>query len=1343
MGPDRSPIAVVGMAALFPGAPDLDAFQRLVWDGREAITDAPADRWDPVFYDPTSTALDRFYGRRGGFVDPWASFDPLRHGVVPSTVAQAEPDQLLVLRLAVDAVRDAGLDLAALPRETTGVYLGRGGYITPGLARSAQKVREGEQVAAVLRQVLPHLSSDEIDAVKQAYRDAAGDLAADQAIGLVPNLAASRTANRLDLHGPAATVDAACASALVAIDHAVSDLRSGRVDAALVGGVHLTHDPTFWSIFCRLGAMSRAGRIRPFDAAADGLLIGEGAGVVLLRRLADAHAAGDRVRAVIRGTGVASDGRAATLMSPSVRGQVLALRRAWSDAGCDPSTVGFVEAHGTATQAGDNAELATLAAVFGGPRADVEPPAVGSVKAQIGHTMPAAGIAGFIKAVLAVEAGQVPPQAGVDTPHAGVAEAGFVVPTARIPWPARPGPRRAGVNAFGFGGINAHVVVEQAPAAPVRPALAAARPSIALYSAASAEALADALRADVRHRDGGPFRFVLRDPSAARRDKAAAIAARGTPWHGRRGMWSAPGGLARTGKVAFLFPGVEEASDDGLAQAADALDVVVPPALREPAAGLDDLGLRGAQIVGAGRVAHAALTRLGAVPDVLAGHSVGEWTALVAAGVIPESELDGFIGSLADETLALPDVAFGAVGAHADAVRAALAVAPGVVLSHDNCPHQAIVCGPEADVRRVLEATGAMSEVLPFRSGFHTPFFAPFAEGFAPHIARVPLSGADRPVWSSCTVAPYPSEPAGVRDVLRRHLVEPVRFRETVEALYGEGVRLFVQLGAGSLPNFVRDTLGERAHATVSTADPRHDALDALAFAACALWAEGVSVDVDALPGVWGPGGRTLPLGAPFVRLCDPPVLSAPAADGPSSLPEGPLGDALRDAFGAVSRAQHEVAAVLSRRAGPQGITPRVAPLGPRRRTWTRRLGVDTDPYLLDHCLFAQPDHVEDARLRHPVVPMTMNIRMMMDAAASLVPERMVVAVEDVRAWHWLVVAPPVEITIEAAFDGHDRVEVSIPGYAEAVVRLGTAWPDAPPARDHALDDPRPLAVPMDEVYPERWMFHGPAYQGLVDLGPTGAHGIVGAVQVPSAPGALLDNVGQVIGFWGFERLPVDGLGFPARIGRIAFFGPEPAVGERLAVTARIDHVGPTSYRGDLDVLHAGRVWARIDGWENRRFETDDVVFPFLRKPGVYGLAEPVADGLFRVRERWRTSASRELLIRRYLDLPHLALYEAVPPWERRAWVLRRVAACDAVRAWLWAAGHGPVYPIDVQVDEDADGGLVVSTPTHRDVRVAVFAADGLAVARVAEGRTPRVGPAELAAVAVPGDNAAPAQETP
>ncbi|HEY3465812.1 MAG TPA: polyketide synthase, partial [Amycolatopsis sp.] len=418
-------VAIVGMSVLLPGAPDLDTYWRNLVGGVDAITDVPPEKWDSAHYAPDERRADRVYCRRGGFVDELAEVDVTGFGIMPNSVPATEPDQLIALRVAAQAVADAGgPDRLPADRAKVGVVLGRGGYLTPGLVRLDQRVRTATQLVRTLGELLPDLDEKRLEAVREAFTDQLGPEAPESAIGLVPNLAASRLANRLDLRGPAYTVDAACASSLIAVDHAVRELATGRCDVVLAGGVHHCHDITFWSVFTQLGALSPTERIRPFHRDADGVLIGEGTGVVVLKRLADAERDGDRVYAVITGTGVASDGRTASLASPDSGGQVRAVRQAWAAAGLDPAdpeSLGLLEAHGTATPAGDAAELATLKEVFGREGTAV----LGSVKSMIGHTMPAAGIAGLVKAALAVHHGVLLPTLHCDDPHPALAETRF------------------------------------------------------------------------------------------------------------------------------------------------------------------------------------------------------------------------------------------------------------------------------------------------------------------------------------------------------------------------------------------------------------------------------------------------------------------------------------------------------------------------------------------------------------------------------------------------------------------------------------------------------------------------------------------------------------------------------------------------------------------------------------------------------------------------------------------------------------------------------------------------------------------------------------------------------
>ena len=928
-------VAIVGMAAVFPGAGDVGTFWSNMIGGVDAIGDVPPGRWDVAeFYRPDGVgpagsrgprgASDRIYCKRGGFVDELATFDPAAYGIMPLGLDWAEPDQLLALRLAAEAVDDAGgLDTFA-DRTRIGVVVGRGGYPSAGYARLEQRVKSAAQIATTLREVLPSLSESDVQRVRAAFVDSLGPDRPESAIGLVPNLAASRIANRLDLRGPAYTVDAACASSLIAVDAAVRDLRSGRSDAVVVGGSHLVHEVTFWSVFSLMRALSPSQTIRPFDRHADGILIGEGVGMVVLERLADAERAGRRVYAVVRGTGTASDGRASTLMAPAPEGQILAVRRAWQDAGVDPAVpgaVGLIEAHGTATRAGDGAELTTLIDVFGGGagtgvgsssgsgRSSRPRIGVGSVKSMIGHAMPAAGVAGLIKAALALHHRTLPPTLHVDEPHPAFEGTVFEPQRLAADWEPFDGqPRRAGVNAFGFGGINAHVVLEEAPGADRSPSpvgAVAPRPVVSAASAVAAAGVAgvagtagvasvvtvvepdpdveavllvvgstpaevaaqlDVPDADLLARDdaanppvGGPCRLAIVAPNPRRLALARTVAARGRPWRGRNDLWfttaplllgdpsSATDGPASVGGLlAFLFCGLE----DKFVPRVD--DVCAHFGL--PALAVDDtaeLGRHGLASVEVGRILDAALRRLGIVPDHVGGHSVGEWNAMISAGLIDESFVDQFVEGFDPDSVEVPGVVFGAVGCGADLVGAVIEDLPDVVVSHDNCPHQSVVCGREAAVAVALErlrARGVLGQRLPFRSGFHSPFLEPYAEAPRQSFARTALRAAQVPMWSATSVDRYPADHDEIRALALRHLLEPVRFRQLTRRLHDEGVRVFVQVGVGSIAGFVDDTLADDQHLSVVSNSPKRSGLDQLRRVAAAVWSEGAAPRFDLLP---------------------------------------------------------------------------------------------------------------------------------------------------------------------------------------------------------------------------------------------------------------------------------------------------------------------------------------------------------------------------------------------------------------------------------------------------------------------------------------------------------------
>ncbi|MFI1369184.1 SDR family oxidoreductase [Streptomyces griseochromogenes] len=441
--PEPLDIAVVGMSCMFPGAADLADYWANVVAGVDAVTEVPAERWDPAVYYAPEADSAHTESKWGGFL-PDIPFDPLRYGIPPSSLGSIEPVQLLALEAARRALRDAGYEGRDFDRSRASVVFGaEAGSDLSGATtlRNLLPAYLGELPAGLDAQ-LPRLTGDSFP-------------------GMLANVISGRIANRLDLGGANYTVDAACASSLAAVDVACKELSGGTSDLVLCGGADLHNGINDYLLFSSVHALSPTGRSRTFDDAADGIALGEGVACLVLKRLADAERDGDRVYAVIKGVGSASDGKSLGLTAPRPEGQRSALERAYRNAGISPAQVGLIEAHGTGTVVGDRAELSTLTEVFTEAGAAPGSCALGSVKSQIGHTKCAAGLAGLIKTAMALHTGVKPPTVNLRQPNPAWQEgtSPFAFHTAARPWAAPAAERVAGVSAFGFGGTNFHVVL--------------------------------------------------------------------------------------------------------------------------------------------------------------------------------------------------------------------------------------------------------------------------------------------------------------------------------------------------------------------------------------------------------------------------------------------------------------------------------------------------------------------------------------------------------------------------------------------------------------------------------------------------------------------------------------------------------------------------------------------------------------------------------------------------------------------------------------------------------------------------------------------------------------------
>ncbi|GAA1956891.1 type I polyketide synthase [Amycolatopsis minnesotensis] len=888
--PRPVPIAIVGLTAIMPGATDVAAFWRNVVSGRDLLTEVPATRWSlEDFYDPDPRAVDKTYCRRGAFL-PEVEFDPMRFGISPNKLAATDTAQLLAV-LAADRVLAS---LEGVAGERVSVFLGAAASQLLGemAGRMGRPVWEkvlrdngigDEQAARVCEEILGHAAP---------WQEATFP-------GMLTNVIAGRVANRFDFHGANFTVDAACASSLAALSVAADELALGRADLVLTGGVDTLNNPMTFIAFSKTPALSPTGDCRPFSDQADGMMLGEGLALFALKRLADAEAGGDAIHAVITGIGSSSDGAGTSIYAPARSGQERALRRAYAAAGYGPETVELVEAHGTATQTGDAAEIAALRTVFA-DQTRARWCALGSVKSQIGHAKAAAGAAGLLKAVLALRHRVLPPTIKVDRPHPELAvdDSPFYVNTATRPWLRDDRhPRRASVSSFGFGGTNFHVTLEEyrprhrgrmAPACTSRPTelvLASADSPDTLIarcrelaaSTGSLPLLAQRAQHEFDARSTCRLGLVAADSGdlAAKLDQAAQqITARPGGFHTPAGAHYA-NGPRQAGRIGFLFPGqgsqyvgmgadlavhfphAHEVWSESAAALPGLAERVFPiPVFTEEDRARQRDRLRATEwaqpaIAAASVALLTVLDSAGIRPDGVAGHSFGELTALHAARAIDASTLLRLArrrGELFRDVPAGPGGML-AVEAVPEEIADQLAGRQVWIANH-NTPRQLVLSGTAdalSEVEKLLPPT-AGARRLGTSAAFHCPLVAPVAEPLAEYLATQPVRSPLLDVYSNTHATRHPLAPDDIRHSIADQVAAPVRFADMISAMYADGVRTFVEVGPGRvLTGLVRQTLDGREHHAIATDHPNRDGVTALHEALAQLAVLGVPMSFGGL----------------------------------------------------------------------------------------------------------------------------------------------------------------------------------------------------------------------------------------------------------------------------------------------------------------------------------------------------------------------------------------------------------------------------------------------------------------------------------------------------------------
>jgi acyl transferase domain-containing protein/SAM-dependent methyltransferase len=850
------PIAIVGLGCRYPGgANSPDAFWRMLDDGVDAVSEIPADRWDvEALYDPDPEAPGKMSTKWGGFLDAVDTFDPDFFGISPREAMSLDPQQRLLLEVSWEALEHGGIAADSLFGSLTGVFVGIGSFDYSQIQMQSGGV-------------------DRIDAYL--------------ATGVAHSVASGRLSYVLGLQGPSVSIDTACSSSLVAVHLATQSLRNRECDMALAGGVNLIFTPEILINLSKARMMASDGRCKAFDAAADGFVRSEGCGIVVLKRLSEALADGNRVLAVVRGSAVNQDGRSSGLTAPNGPSQQAVIVRALANAGVEPKSVGYVEAHGTGTALGDPIEAQALAEALGNGRPSDRPLKIGSVKTNIGHCEAAAGVAGLIKTVLALQHEQIPPHLHLrqPSPHIPWDSMNLAIPIETEPWARGASPRLAGVSSFGFSGTNAHVILEEAPAVPPRIA-DVDRPRHVLTLSARSEsglkALTGRIAAALDAATGQPLADIAFTANSGRSHFASRIALHAatvdearetlqayvngeTAPNLRAGRFEA----AAVPEPVYLFSGQGSqyagmgrelyASEPVFRQTIDRCAEGLRERLDTPLTSLlfdegQDARLQRTAVTQPAlfslQMALAALWQSwGIEPAAVTGHSIGEYAAACVAGVF--SIEDGLVlvserGRLM-ESLCAPGAMLAVfadaaeVGRHLDGVR-------DVVPAALNGDANTVIAGPIEGVeaaRQRFEAAGIRTKPLAVSHAFHSPLIEPMLDRFEQEAARVRYQAPRVPLVSNLSGTFLLAGEVPGALYWRQHTRQAVRFADGMRALHRAGHTTFVEIGPGqTLLGMGRAALPPDVEGLWVPSLRREDAdgrqiLDSLA----ALYVRGVRID--------------------------------------------------------------------------------------------------------------------------------------------------------------------------------------------------------------------------------------------------------------------------------------------------------------------------------------------------------------------------------------------------------------------------------------------------------------------------------------------------------------------
>ena len=912
-------IAIIGIGCIFPDANNPREYWENIINLRSSIGEIPQNRWDlKLYYDPRRDRPFTSYSKICASIRDFKK-NPLKFKIPPISAPFIDRVQFLMLEAVYQALEDANYLKKDFPRDRTAVYVGTNGKVETTYLYHVQahwvKFVEALKTTQGFQSLPEDLQQSMILQSEKTFKQGMPKLSEDTCGGIFGSIIASRINNCFNLGGASLVIDAACSSSLASVDLAVKGLRSKQFDLVFAGGVDGLLDIPSYIFFSSLGALSDKGSF-PFDQRADGFVLGEGAGILLLKRLDDAIRDNDKIYALIRGIGTSSDGRAKGITAPDIKGQVLALERTYAQVPFSPDTISLIEAHGTGTWIGDQVELASLNKFFKKYSARKKNIGLGSVKSMIGHLKSASGMAGIIKIALALHHKILPPTINCEQPRKDFdwENSPFYLINGARAWDTDSCPRRAAVDSFGFGGINYHAILEEAPTGknyaagmlkqPINETCwpaeifvfrASARNELLQQIGLMQEKLAktefrelqDTI-ANVANIDARSILTIV----AANQSQLSALLHKAniilrdnfrTEFFAMQGIYFSEKPLAAEEKVAFLFPGsgaqyLNMGGDlaahfpfvDNIFSQVDKVSCKYTGVSMLPflTAQTNDLQSRMPQaeellmrsdynrpaLMALEAGIHQILLRCGLKPDMVVGHSLGEYLALYAAGVFDLSTVID-ITTIRGEGIVKHCFANGAmasIGLPAEQVQVMLDDIPGfITIANKNCPAQTVVSGEAQAIEYIITALtkqGIMCKQLPVKSAYHTSLLEPCMKPFQDRLNTIKINKPKILIQSNLTGEYYKINDqfaANLPKILTQHMVQPVEFINNVESMYNDGARLFIEVGPRStLSSFVDNILGDKPHWTAQTNIPNRLAREQILHCLALCIAKGVKVDL-------------------------------------------------------------------------------------------------------------------------------------------------------------------------------------------------------------------------------------------------------------------------------------------------------------------------------------------------------------------------------------------------------------------------------------------------------------------------------------------------------------------